>query len=85
MTELEIVAKLRETAAEREKATADQENKALFVVARLAREDADLMRLAATAIATLLHENELLGKEIVELRHDLDRTFADLCREVNAP
>ncbi len=50
----EIVAELRSIANERRRATADEENKALFVVARLSRQDASLMDRAAAAIEALM-------------------------------
>lgn len=46
----DLIARLEKTASEREKATADDKDRYLSVVARLSRQDAALMREAAAAL-----------------------------------
>lgn len=58
-----LIKRLRDTAARRTTATAQEENQYLMVVARLSREDAALMVEAADAIECLLafdYEKEYL-------------------------
>ena len=54
----DLVQRLEETASVRRNATADDKDRYLSVVARLSREDADLMQEAAAAIIALQGERD---------------------------
>ena len=65
-----LVAELREVAAVRRQASADERNKALFVVAKLSRQDGDLMERAAALLESLRATIERVERERDEARRE---------------
>lgn len=72
----ELVKRLRETAAERSRAVAEQENANLMVVARISQADARLMSEAAEALANSFAEGMKRAAEICDECAEEERALA---------
>lgn len=71
-----VVAELRDVAAVRRQASADERNKALFVIAKLSRQDGDLMERAAALIESQRATIERVERERDDLQERFDQLHA---------
>jgi len=78
----DLVQRLEETASVRRNATADDKDRYLSVVARLSREDADLIEEAAAAIIALQARVEAAEAKVSHYAKLLDDQMGTPCEQI---